>query len=151
VLRFAESPSFYQPYWSEKIMDETRKALVKPQIGLTKRQASRLVERLREYFAAAWVANYEPFIETMFNHRGDRHVLAAAMKAGAQTVVTFNIRHFPAKSTEPLGIEAQSPDEFLVHQFHLRPQLAALKDFRASGRNRPVTQPGLRYALAHGS
>lgn len=43
----------------------------------------------------------------------DRHVLAAAMHAGASVVVTLNTRDFPAGVLGPLGIEAQSPDELL--------------------------------------
>ena len=126
LLRFAESPSFYQPCWSGQIIAETRKALLK-KIGLTEPQADRLIDQLREHFPEAWIAEYEPFIDSMTNHPGDRHVLAAATKAGAQTIVTFNVKHFPAKVLEPLGIEAQTPDEFLVHQFHLRPRLAAVR------------------------
>jgi hypothetical protein len=36
-------------------------------------------------------------------------------------VVTFNLKHFPADSLVPWNIEAQGPDEFLIHQYHLDP------------------------------
>jgi hypothetical protein len=49
----------------------------------------------------------------------DRHVLAAAIKARADVIVTTNLKDFPAKTLEQWGIEAQHPDEFLTHQFHL--------------------------------
>ena len=67
----------------------------------------------------------------------DRHVLAAAIKAGASVIVTYNIKDFPAEALDPFGIEAQHPDDFLVYQFDLkraevcnavRQQRAALKN-----------------------
>ena len=45
----------------------------------------------------------------------DRHVLAAAVRAGAQVIVTANTRHFPDKALEQFGIEAQDADEFVVN------------------------------------
>lgn len=38
---------------------------------------------------------------------GDHHVLAAALKTQAQTIVTENLRDFPAAILAPLGIEAR--------------------------------------------
>ena len=48
----------------------------------------------------------------------DRHVVAAAIKCGASSIVTFNL-HFPAGSLEPHNLEAIDPDEFIVQQFYL--------------------------------
>jgi hypothetical protein len=57
----------------------------------------------------------------MTNHPKDRHVLAAAVACGAQTIVTFNLKDFPPDALAPWSVEAQSPDEFLIHQYHLDP------------------------------
>jgi hypothetical protein len=46
-------------------------------------------------------------------------VLAAAIKGRADLIVTINLKDFPADKLDPWGIEAQHPDEFLTHQFHL--------------------------------
>ncbi len=51
----------------------------------------------------------------------DRHVLAAAIVCGAQMIVTFNLKDFPASALEPYNIEAQHPDDFLVNQIYLEP------------------------------
>lgn len=48
----------------------------------------------------------------MTNDPDDRHVLATAVHAHAEVVVTFNVDDFPAASCEPHFIEAQHPDEF---------------------------------------
>jgi len=46
----------------------------------------------------------------------DRHVLAAAIAARADVIVTKNLKDFPPAALEPHGIEAQHPDTFLIHQ-----------------------------------
>lgn len=54
-------------------------------------------------------------IEAMTNDQGDRHVLATAVHAGSEVIVSRNARHFPPDSLEPYGIEVQSVDEFLLN------------------------------------
>jgi hypothetical protein len=49
----------------------------------------------------------------------DRHVLAAAICAGAQTIVTFNLKYFPEEALRPCGIEAVDPDTFVEQQMDL--------------------------------
>ena len=44
----------------------------------------------------------------------DRHVLAAAVKAQAQVIVTANIRDFPASVVGSWNIEAKHPDQFVL-------------------------------------
>jgi hypothetical protein len=51
----------------------------------------------------------------------DRHVLAAAIAGHADSIVTINIKHFPASVLDPLGITALHPDEFLLQQLELEP------------------------------
>jgi hypothetical protein len=53
----------------------------------------------------------------------DRHVLAAAIMARANTIVTQNTKHFPQSCLEKYGMLCQTADDFLVHQYHLCPQL----------------------------
>jgi hypothetical protein len=45
---------------------------------------------------------------------GDRHVLAAAIRAGAQTIVTSNIGDFPNRVLSRYDLEAKKPDAFLL-------------------------------------
>ncbi len=125
LLRLAEPPcSLYLPRWSRDIIDETKRTL-EIRLGLTSQQTAHLFHELEIHFADAWVEGYESFIPAMANHPKDRHVLAAAVVCGAQTIVTFNLRDFPADALAPWNIEAQSPDEFLIHQYHLDPAMIA--------------------------
>lgn len=59
----------------------------------------------------------------MPNNLKDRHVLAAAIVAGAGIIVTSNLRDFPSEQLAAFGIEAQSPDEFLINLFALEPDV----------------------------
>ena len=43
----------------------------------------------------------------------DRHVLAAALEAPAPTILTLNLRDYPAALLTPLGVAAEHPDAFL--------------------------------------
>ena len=44
----------------------------------------------------------------------DRHVVAAAVFARAEVIVTFNLKDFPATSLQPLNVQAQHPDDFVL-------------------------------------
>lgn len=54
---------------------------------------------------------------------GDCHVLAAALTAGAETILTMNLRDFPASSLSPHGIAALHPDNFLSRLYDVDPEL----------------------------
>jgi len=53
----------------------------------------------------------------------DRHVLAVAVRAKAQVIVTFNERDFPAETLAGFDVVAQHPDVFLRHLVDLQPAL----------------------------
>jgi hypothetical protein len=81
-------------------------------------KAARLRATMEKYFPEAQVTDFEPLIPAMKNHPEDRHVVAAAVQAGAQVIATSNLKDF---ATLPDGIEAQSPDQFLCNLFDLDP------------------------------
>lgn len=53
----------------------------------------------------------------------DCHVLAAALAAGARTILTMNLRDFPALSLAPHGVAAVHPDDFLCELHNADPDL----------------------------
>jgi len=71
----------------------------------------------------------------------DRHVLAAAIRAGAQAIITFNLKDFPDDILAQYGIEAMHPDAFIEHQLDLREGvvIAAAKQHRDSLKSPPKT------------
>lgn len=112
LLRLAEAPDLYQPRWSDEIIAEMKRAL-QNQIRLAPAKIAYLERELRRHFGESWVMDFEPLVRKMTNDPKDRHVLAAAVRANAQSVVTFNRRHFPASATSPWGVEAVGPSTFL--------------------------------------
>jgi hypothetical protein len=69
--------------------------------------------------------------------RDDRHVLAAAIRCGASLIVTSNLTDFPPEALSPFDIEAQHPDEFILHLLDLTPGLVieAAHNHRTSLKN----------------
>jgi hypothetical protein len=66
------------------------------------------------------VSGYEELAATVaLPDEDDRHVLAAAIRAGAQVIVTTNLKDFPPAALEPFDIEAQHPDAFVLHLLSL--------------------------------
>lgn len=76
-------------------------------------------------------------------------MLAAAVRAHAEVLVTFNIRDFPESALEPYDIVAVHPDEFLLDQLDLYPGLtmAVLRQQAASYRREPTSVPGVLMLL----
>lgn len=134
VLLRAAAAGYFQAYWSEQILNETRRNLVK-KLGLTPEQAEARCNAMRRYFPEAMVVGYEPYVDAMENDPKDRHVAAAALKVGAQVIVTNNLRDF---RTLPEGIAAQPPDEFLCNLFSLRPDgMVSIVSAQAAALRRP--------------
>ena len=112
VLWLAEARLF-RPLWSDQILDEVERNL--PRLGITPAQAARRVGNMRDAFGAeALVDGFDDLIDDMTCHPKDRHVLAAAVGDQADAVVTFNLKDFPAESTNPHRIEILHPDNFLL-------------------------------------
>lgn len=116
LLRAADA-GYYQLYWSGEILEEARRNLVGREV-ISDAQAERLFSTMRGAFPEATVTDYESLIDGMPNHEKDRHVLAAAVKAGAQLIVTFNTKDFRPL---PDGIEVQTPGAFLADILDLDP------------------------------
>lgn len=118
TLLRAAAADLFQVYWSEQILKEALGNLVATGT-VTQPQAARLRAAMEKAFPEALVVDYEHLVPAMKNDPKDRHVVAAAVKAGAQVIVTSNLRDFREL---PTGIEAQSPDDFLVNLFDLDPE-----------------------------
>ena len=96
---------------------------------------------MRSAFPDAEVMGYEDLISEMTNEVGDRHVVAAAVRANAEIIVTFNLRHFPVDALQRYDLEAVHPDAFLLDQLDLYPQvtLAAVENIAAAYESPPMT------------
>jgi predicted nucleic acid-binding protein len=117
LLRLAVAGT-YRPLWSHDILVELERNLAQ---FTTAERAARVVAKMKEHFEDAQVIGYGPLVDAMPNHPKDRHVLAAAVRANAAAIVTFNLSDFPTALLEPFAVAAIHPDEFLLNQLGLAP------------------------------
>jgi hypothetical protein len=67
----------------------------------------------------AIVTGYEPQVDRLdLPDLDDRHVLAAAIRSGATSIVTANLADFPRDVLARYGIEPLAPDEFVLRLVH---------------------------------
>ncbi len=133
----------FRAKWTQKIHDEWKRKLLENRPDLTQRQLDRTQELMDKHVRDCLVTDYEelvPSIHLPDDH--DRHVVAAAIVAGAATIVTFNLKDFPATELSKYDLEAEHPDDFLVHQFGRSESLVcrAARNHRASLK-RPAKTP----------
>jgi len=81
----------------------------------------------------------------------DRHVWAAAIKGGAQMIVTANLKDFPEDRLSTTAIAATHPDDFLLDQLDLFPGVAlqVLREQAADLTNPPSDLHGILNRLEH--
>ena len=135
LLRLAAGET-YRPLWSGDILDELTRSLVE-RIG--RGEAKHLVGIVNAEFPDAHIVGHSALISAMTNDPKDRHVLAAAVRANASGIVTFNVDDFPPAATEPFGIDVIHPDEFLVNQWDLAPRIVgSIIDEQLRGYRKPA-------------
>ena len=128
--------------WTAQIHEEWIRNVLKTRSDLTRASLERTRQLMDRHALDAIVEDYEFLIPTLqLPDADDRHVLAAAIHANAETIVTWNIKDFPAHVLEPLGIEARNPDEFLLSLWSEQRAeiLDGLRTQRASLKNPPQT------------
>lgn len=110
-----------QPKWTDRILDEVFDNLRVNRPDLDSARLDRTRQLMNEAIRDVTVTGYEHLIDKLeLPDPNDRHVLAAAIHARAQVIVTRNLRDFPGDTLFPWGIEAQHPDTFLagLHKAH---------------------------------
>lgn len=132
----------YQAKWSEHIQDEWSRNLQVKRPDIRPESLLRTRTLMNKALPDANVVGYETLIESLtLPDIDDRHVLAAAIRARAEVIVTFNKKDFPKDILSLFHIEALHPDEFIVDLFDLNPALTleAVRRQRASLRHPPMT------------
>ena len=107
------------PLWSPMVLHELERNLVRR--GLDEKQIRHRTDQMNGAFPDALVTGFEALIDEMTNDRKDRHVLAAAVRGGAEVLVTENLRDFPEEAVRAYEIKVVSQDTFLLDALDLRP------------------------------
>ncbi|MFB2880590.1 PIN domain-containing protein [Floridanema aerugineum] len=112
----------FRAKWTDQIHEEWIRNVLKNRQDLTIEQLTRTKELMNSYVRDCLVIDYEYLIESVeLPDPDDRHVLAAAIKAGADVIVTFNLSDFPENILQKYDIEPQHPDEFISDLVDLKP------------------------------
>jgi predicted nucleic acid-binding protein len=128
--------------WSEDVHEEWIGNLLSNRPDLTREKLERTRQLMDRAAPDSLVTGYEHRISGLtLPDPNDRHVLAAAIHAGASVIVTCNLADFPSHILEEFDIDAQHPDEFILHLLDLAPGLVleAAENHRTSLKNPPKT------------
>lgn len=140
LLRLAETELF-RARWTAEIHDEWSRNLLGNRKDLDAAKLHRTIELINQSVPDCLVTEYK-LIEAGLTlpDVNDKHVLAAAIRCNAGVIVTYNLKDFPSGELEKYGIEAQHPDEFILHLHSLDPHavFAAAKRQRLALRNPPM-------------
>ncbi len=124
------------------IHEEWMEALLRDRPDLSRKKLERTRQLMDASVPDCLVEGYEDLIAGLrLPHPNDCHVLAAAIRVGADVIVTANLKHFPPSSLAGYGIDAQHPDQFVRHLADLAPGpvCVAVKTHRQGLRNPPKT------------
>ncbi len=104
-----------QAKWTERIHQEWMNAVQRqrPDLPWNKLERTRTLMELNA--PDAMVADYSEIESGILGlpDPDDAHVIAAAVKGGVDSILTYNLKHFPNRVLEPLGVRALHPDAFL--------------------------------------
>lgn len=136
--------------WTETIHDEWLRNVLKDKPQLSPERLERTRTLMNEAVRDCLVTGYEELIDSLtLPDPDDRHVLAAAIRANAEVIVTCNLVDFPVETLVRFNIVARHPDDFLVSLLDVAPGAVctAVKQQRESLRNPPKTTEELLATL----
>jgi hypothetical protein len=132
----------FRAKWTELIHDEWTRNLLIKRPDLKADRLARLRVLMNQNVSDSLVTDFEDLIPTLeLPDSDDCHVLAAAIRADAKIIVTFNLKDFPNPILVRYGIVAQHPDVFIGDLIERYPQqiLQAVNTILARLKNPPQT------------
>lgn len=116
----------FRARWTDRILDECFRNILENRPELRPETLVRTRELMIKAVPDCLVTGYEPLVDGLqLPDPDDRHVLAAAIRAAAQSIVTANLRDFPAEALRSYAMEAQHPDDFVLDLLDLAPGAVA--------------------------
>lgn len=132
----------FRAKWTKQIQDEWVSALLQNRPELKTEKLQRTIDLMNKAVLDCLVTDYEQLIAGLeLPDRDDRHVLAAAIHANCDAIVTFNRKDFPTELLNRYNIELLHPDDFLHFQYDLGDALVitAVQRIRARLSNPPMS------------
>lgn len=149
LLRLAEA-GVVEAKWTDEILDETFRSITRGRPDLDPTRLERTRRMMCEAVPGCIVTGYQNRIPALtLPDPDDRHVLAAAIEARAQAIVTFNLKDFPVELLGPQTIDALHPDDFVLDRLRSAPGaiLAILYEQAGALRSPPRTVIDVLVAL----
>lgn len=151
TLLYMAEAGLYRPLWSERILEETIRALeaIHPDMRETG-AARRWAAVMNQAFDDACVQGWEQLVGAIdLPDPDDRHVVAAAVQGRADLIVTANLKDFPAEVLGRFNLQAQDPDEFFMNQLDLDPAqvMRSVQVQAVATRNPPLTVAAVLASL----
>lgn len=118
LLMWLATVLVYEPRLTEEIHEEWIRNVLSDNAAVTPAQLDRTRRLMNQAAPDCLVSGYQghvPFLS--LPDEGDRHVLAAAIEAGASVIVTYNLSDFPNAILREHGVQALHPDVFLSALF----------------------------------
>lgn len=144
VLLGAAAAGAFRPVWSARILEEWARATRRLPLG-AEAVARAEIATMRARWPDAEVAVPPDLVESLIlPDPDDRHVLAAAITAGAGSLVTRNRADFPPRLLAPHQVLLRDPDGFLLEYHRTGTDLGPVaREVRsraeaASGRSQPI-------------
>jgi predicted nucleic acid-binding protein len=142
LLMHLAATELFRARWTDAIHDEWMGSLLRDRPDLSRERLERTRDAMNETVLDCLVEDFDELIPALtLPDPDDRHVLAAAIRARADVIVTANLKDFPSDVLDRYGIDAQHPDEFVRYLIDLAPGQVcfAVKMHRASLKNPPKT------------
>lgn len=124
LLRLAETPRLYSPFWSEQILDETQRTQT-GKLNWPPNVAESMRLAMTQHFPDSCADHLHCAVAPKEVDEKDQHVVQAALRVGAEVIVTFNLKDFPSTALDPISVKARHPSEFLLTLFSIEPLLVA--------------------------
>ena len=110
LLLSLAATGLYRPIWSDIIHEEWMNSVLANRPDLTRAQLEATRSAMDRAFPAASVSGFESLIPALIlPDPDDRHVLAAALHARAELIITVNLKDFPTAALTPHRIVAAIP------------------------------------------
>ena len=120
LLLSLAAADFFRPLWSDLIQEEWITNVLAHRPDLTRAQLEKARDAMSQAFPDASIRGFEPVIATLvLPDPDDRHVVAAAVHARADLIITVNLKDFPPAALIPRGVQATHPDDFVDYLFDL--------------------------------
>jgi predicted nucleic acid-binding protein len=127
ALMHLAQTGLFKPRWSNLIHDEWTRNVLAHRPDLSAAQIARTRALMDAHVDGALVMDFEDLIPSLhLPDRDDRHVLAAAIQAQADLVVTLNLKHFPAKALAAYALEPIHPDAFMMRLIEINSNLVLM-------------------------